>query len=110
LQLPVESQLIKTLPDHYLNAEIVLGTVQTIAEAADWLSYTFLYISRMLQNPSLYGILNGEATIKEDPTLKRRRMDLAHTAAAMLEKNHLIRYDRKSGAIQATPPGYNQIN
>jgi pre-mRNA-splicing helicase BRR2 len=103
LQLPVESQLIKTLPDH-LNAEIVLGTVQTIAEAADWLSYTFLYI-RMLQNPSLYGILNGEETIKEDPTLKRRRMDLAHTAAAMLEKNHLIRYDRKSGAIQATPLG-----
>jgi pre-mRNA-splicing helicase BRR2 len=103
LQLPVESQLIKTLPDH-LNAEIVLGTVQNIAEAADWLSYTFLYI-RMLRNPTLYGIMNGEATIQEDPSLKRRRMDLAHTAATILEKNHLIRYDRKSGAIQATPLG-----
>ena len=63
LQLPVESQLIKTLPDH-LNAEIVLGTVQTIAEAADWLSYTFLYI-RMLQNPSLYGISNGVEALQE---------------------------------------------
>lgn len=103
LQLPVESQLIKTLPDH-LNAEIVLGTVQTIAEAADWLSYTFLYI-RMLQNPSLYGISNGVQAIQEDPTLKRRRMDLAHTAASILEKNHLIRYDRKSGSLQATPLG-----
>eukprot|EP00980_Cylindrotheca_fusiformis_P003134 scaffold721_cov131-Cylindrotheca_fusiformis.AAC.24 len=103
LQLPVESQLIKTLPDH-LNAEVVLGTVQTIAEAADWLSYTFLYI-RMLQNPSLYGIHNGEETIKEDPTLKRRRMDLVHSAASILEKNHLIRYDRKSGALQSTPLG-----
>ena len=103
LQLPVESQLIKTLPDH-LNAEIVLGTVQSIAEAADWLSYTFLYI-RMLRNPSLYGIMNAEATLKEDPSLKRRRMDLAHTAATILEKNHLIRYDRKSGAIQSTPLG-----
>ena len=103
LQLPVESQLIKTLPDH-LNAEIVLGSVQTLEEAAEWLSYTFLYI-RMLQNPSLYGIMNGDATIKDDPTLKRRRMDLAHTAATMLEKNHLIRYDRKTGSIQATPLG-----
>lgn len=103
LQLPVESQLIKTLPDH-LNAEIVLGTVQTLEEAADWLSYTFLYI-RMLQNPSLYGIMNGDAVIRDDPTLKRRRMDLAHTAASMLEKNHLIRYDRKTGAVQATPLG-----
>jgi len=103
LQLPVESQLIKTLPDH-LNAEVVLGTVQSIKEAAEWLSYTFLYI-RMLQNPSLYGIHNGENVLKEDPTLERRRMDLAHTAATILEKNHLIRYDRKSGAIQATPLG-----
>lgn len=103
LQLPVESQLIKTLPDH-LNAEVVLGTVQNLEEAAEWLSYTFLYI-RMLRNPQLYGIMNGASAIKDDPTLKQRRLDLAHTAAALLEKNQLIRYDRKSGAIQATPLG-----
>mmetsp|Transcript_7976 Transcript_7976/g.22253 ORF Transcript_7976/g.22253 Transcript_7976/m.22253 type:complete len:1913 (+) Transcript_7976:252-5990(+) len=103
LQLPVESQLIKTLPNH-LNAEVVLGAVQTIAEAVDWLSYSFLYI-RMLQNPSLYGILDPEKALKEDPTLKQRRLDLAHTAACMLEKSHLIRYDRRSGALQATPLG-----
>ena len=103
LQLPVESQLIKCLPDH-LNAEIVLGTIQTIEEAVEWLSYTFLYI-RMLKNPALYGIANPEQTLKEDPTLKRRRMDLAHTAASMLEKSHLVRYDRKVGTLQATPLG-----
>jgi len=103
LQLPVESQLIKTLPDH-LNAEVVLGTVQNLEEAAEWLSYTFLYI-RMLRNPTLYGITNGMAEIKDDPTLKQRRLDLAHTAATILEKNQLIRYDRRSGAIQATPLG-----
>jgi len=103
LQLPIESQLIKTLPDH-LNAEVVLGTVQTLEEAAEWLSYTFLYI-RMLRNPTLYGIANGASAIKDDPTLKQRRYDLAHTAASILEKNQLIRYDRKSGAIQATPLG-----
>jgi len=103
LQLPVESQLIKSLPDH-LNAEVVLGTVQTISEAVDWLSYSFLYV-RMLQNPKLYGIFEPEKTLREDPTLKRRRLDLAHTAACMLEKSHLIRYDRKSGALQPTPMG-----
>lgn len=103
LQLPVESQMVKTLPDH-LNAEIVLGTVQTIAEAAEWLSYTFLYI-RMLQNPSLYGIPNPKQTLKEDPTLRRRRLDLVHSAACLLEKSHLVRYDRKSGALQPTPLG-----
>jgi len=103
LQLPVESQLIKTLPDH-LNAEVVLGTVQNLEEAAEWLSYTFLYI-RMLRNPALYGISNGASVIKEDPTLKQRRLDLVHTSAAVLEKSHLVRYDRRSGAIQATPLG-----
>ena len=101
LQLPVESQMIKTLPDH-LNAEVVLGTIQTISEAVDWLSYTFLYV-RMLKNPNLYGISDKAA--KEDPTLKHRRMDLAHTAACMLERSHLIRYDRRSGALQTTPLG-----
>ncbi|KAL9184266.1 hypothetical protein ACHAXT_002352 [Thalassiosira profunda] len=101
LQLPVESQMIKTLPDH-LNAEVVLGTVQTISEAVDWLSYTFLYV-RMLKNPNLYGISDKAA--KEDPTLKHRRMDLAHTAACMLERSHLVRYDRRSGALQTTPLG-----
>lgn len=103
LQLPVESQLIKSLPDH-LNAEVVLGTVQNVEEAAEWLSYTFLYI-RMLKNPLLYGIPNGASEIEEDPTLKQRRLDLAHTAATVLEKSRLIRYNRKSGDIQATPLG-----
>lgn len=101
LQLPVESQMVKTLPDN-LNAEIVLGTIQTINEAVDWLSYTFLYV-RMLKNPNLYGISDKAAT--EDPTLKHRRTDLAHTAACMLERSHLVRYDRRSGALQSTPLG-----
>ncbi|GMI24993.1 hypothetical protein TrRE_jg10098, partial [Triparma retinervis] len=53
LQLPVESQLIKVLPNH-LNAEIVLGSVQSIEEAVDWLGYSYLFV-RMMKNPELYG-------------------------------------------------------
>lgn len=53
-QLPIESQYVKTIPDN-LNAEIVLGTVQNLKDAASWLSYTYLYV-RMLRNPQLYGV------------------------------------------------------
>merc|ERR1719334_2876178 len=40
-QLPIESQMVSKLAD-MLNAEIVLGTVQTISDAAHWLGYTYL--------------------------------------------------------------------
>jgi pre-mRNA-splicing helicase BRR2 len=100
-QLPIESQFIKKLPD-MLNAEIVLGTVQSIKEAAIWLSYTYLFI-RMLRNPSLYGITNDE--MKSDPILMQRRIDLAHSAAVVLDRHNLIRYDRKTGMFQVTALG-----
>ena len=67
-QLPIESQMIKKLSD-MLNAEIVLGTVQTVKEAASWLGYTYLYI-RMLRNPSLYGISKDD--MERDPVLLQR--------------------------------------
>jgi pre-mRNA-splicing helicase BRR2 len=103
LQLPVESQLIPALPNH-LNAEVVLGNIQTLSEAVDWLSYSFLYV-RMLRNPSLYGIINPEETLKKDPTLRQRRLDLVHSAALVLEKSNLLKYDRSTGNLQATPLG-----
>lgn len=101
MQLPVESQLIKTLPNH-LNAEVCLGSVQNLKEAVDWLGYTFLYV-RMLKNPESYGI--SEITASEDKLLEKRRLDLVHSAATILEKCHLIQYDRKSGALHPTPLG-----
>ncbi|GKY92360.1 hypothetical protein MPSEU_000206900 [Mayamaea pseudoterrestris] len=101
LQLPIESQMIKSLANH-LNAEVVLGTIQSIEDGVDWLSYTFLYV-RMLQNPELYGISGDD--LFRDPTLKRRRFALVHSAAKLLEKSHLIHYDPKSGTIHPTPLG-----
>ena len=81
-QLPIESQMISALADQ-LNAEVVLGTVSSLKEAANWLSYTYLYI-RMRRNPELYGL---EATECEDaPTLIQRRMNLVHSAALKLQK------------------------
>ena len=46
---PIESNFIKQLADH-LNAEVVGGTVTTIAEAVEWLRYTYLHV-RMCRNP-----------------------------------------------------------
>jgi pre-mRNA-splicing helicase BRR2 len=100
-QLPIESQFIKKLPD-MLNAEIVLGSVTTVKEAAAWLGYTYLYV-RMLRNPSMYGITPEMAA--RDPSLLQRRTDLAHAAAVMLDKHGLIKYDRRTGGFVATTLG-----
>jgi pre-mRNA-splicing helicase BRR2 len=101
-QLPIESQMIKKLPDS-LNAEIVLGNVLSVKEAAKWLGYTYLYV-RMLKNPALYGIVPEDHQDLESALLQRR-LDLAHTAAAILDEHGLIKYDRKSGNFQATTLG-----
>ncbi|EKX54104.1 hypothetical protein GUITHDRAFT_160810 [Guillardia theta CCMP2712] len=100
-QLPIESQMITPLPD-ILNSEIVLGSIQNVRDAVNWLGYTYLYI-RMLKNPSLYGITAEE--LAEDPILEQRRVDLIHTAASALFKANLIKYDRKSGNLQCTDLG-----
>jgi pre-mRNA-splicing helicase BRR2 len=68
-----------------------------VAEAVNWLGYTYLYV-RMLRNPTLYGVSVEEA--EKDPLLVQRRTDLIHTAAATLDKQNLMKYDRKTGAFQ----------
>ncbi|KFK37089.1 hypothetical protein AALP_AA4G211800 [Arabis alpina] len=100
-QLPIESQFVSKLADQ-LNAEIVLGTVQNAREACHWLSYTYLNI-RMRRNPTLYGLSPDGLT--KDIVLEERRADLIHSAATVLDKNNLIRYDRKSGYFQVTDLG-----
>ncbi|KAG8570368.1 hypothetical protein GDO81_011241 [Engystomops pustulosus] len=100
-QLPIESQMVAKLPD-MLNAEVVLGNVQNAKDAVNWLGYTYLYI-RMLRSPNLYGISHD--AVKSDPLLEQRRLDLIHTAALMLDKNNLVKYDKKTGNFQVTELG-----
>ena len=100
-QLPIESQFIAKLVDN-LNAEVVLGTIQNAKDAVEWLKYTYLYI-RMINQPSLYGV--SSELRKTDPSLEQRCVDLIHTAAVALDKNNLVRYDRKSGVLQSTELG-----
>lgn len=59
-----------------MNAEIVQGTVQSVAEAAQWLGYTYLYV-RMLQKPEVYRI--SPDYTDRDPVLLQFRVDLVST-------------------------------
>ena len=70
--LPIESQFVSRLSDH-LGAEIALGTVTSVREAVQWLSYTYLYV-RMMRNPLAYGIPFDQ--LDTDPRLVRWRVEL----------------------------------
>ncbi|KAJ3264529.1 DEIH-box ATPase [Chytriomyces hyalinus] len=100
-QLPIESQFVSRLADN-LNAEIVLGSIRDREEAVVWLGYSYLYI-RMLRNGPLYGVTPEEAEADKD--LEQKRIDLIHSAATVLDKCNLIKYDRKTGKFQVTELG-----
>jgi pre-mRNA-splicing helicase BRR2 len=100
-QLPIESQFMSRLADQ-LNGEIVLGTVSSVRDAVEWLGYTYLYIC-MLRNPALYQV--PADVVDVDPLLQQRRADLVHSAAALLDKSQLIKYDKRTGALRATDIG-----
>ncbi|KAF7363545.1 U5 small nuclear ribonucleoprotein helicase [Mycena sanguinolenta] len=100
-QLPIESQFVSKLADN-LNAEIVLGTIRNRDEAVQWLGYTYLYV-RMLKSPGLYGV--GVDYQEDDTGLIQKRADIAHSAAVLLEKCQLLKYERASGRFQSTELG-----
>ena len=77
-----------------LNAEIVQGTVQSVAEAAQWLGYTYLYV-RMLKNPEVYGVPPDQPD--DDPTLLQFRVDLVRTL--LREMPHLLAVSWEKGGV-----------
>lgn len=99
-QLPIESQFVSKLADN-LNAEIVLGNVRSRDEGVEWLGYTYLFV-RMLRSPGLYSV---GADYEEDNALEQKRVDLIHSAAVVLEKSNLVKYDKKTGKLQPTELG-----
>jgi len=57
----------------------------------------------MLRDPVLYTV--GADYLDDDPLLEQKRADIIHSAAVLLEKCNLIKYDRTSGRFQATELG-----
>ncbi|KAL2207196.1 Sec63-domain-containing protein [Sarocladium strictum] len=99
-QLPIESQFVSKLVDN-LNAEVVLGNVRTRDEAVEWLGYTYLFV-RMLRSPGLYQV---GAEYEDDEALEQKRVDLVHSAAMILRRSNLVKYDEKTGRLQSTELG-----
>lgn len=99
-QLPIESQLMSKLADN-MNAEIVLGNIRDREEGVQWLGYTYLFV-RMLRSPGLYSV---GADYENDDALEQKRLDLIHSAAVVLERAGLVKYDKKSGRLQPTELG-----
>ena len=100
-QFPIESNFIALLADN-LNAEISLGTVTTVEEAVEWLSYTYLFV-RMRKNPLVYGIKHVE--LRDDPTLEMKRREIIIDAARKLDKARMIRFDERTEILSATDMG-----
>eukprot|EP00743_Colponemidia_sp_Colp-15_P009223 GILK01010071.1.p1 GENE.GILK01010071.1~~GILK01010071.1.p1 ORF type:complete len:1391 (-),score=337.99 GILK01010071.1:97-4269(-) len=57
---PVESSLAAQLPDH-INAEIVSGTIGSIQQALDYLTWTYFF-RRLTMNPSYYNLEEASAS------------------------------------------------
>ncbi|BCR90755.1 ATP-dependent RNA helicase BRR2 [Aspergillus chevalieri] len=99
-QLPIESQLMSKLADN-MNAEIVLGNIRDRDEGVQWLGYTYLFV-RMLRSPGLYSV---GADYENDDALVQKRVDLVHSAAVILERAGLVKYEKKTGRLQPTELG-----
>ncbi len=56
-----------------------------------------------MRRPELYGI--SQSDIDADPNLKRHRTELIMAAAVLLDKHHLIKFDRKGGVFTSTDLG-----
>ena len=57
----------------------------------------------MLRMPGLYGVVVDYQ--EHDGALVQKRADIVHSAAVLLEKCHLIKYERASGRFQSTELG-----
>ena len=57
----------------------------------------------MLKSPALYSV--GADYLEGDPSLIQKRADIIHTAATLLEKSHLLKYDRSTGRFLTTELG-----
>jgi replicative superfamily II helicase len=90
-QHPIESQFISHITDN-LNAEIALGTVNSLSEAIQWLKFTFLYV-RMCKNKMSYGI-TPKMTIDE------RLTEIIQAAALELRSIGMIGFDMKNGFLR----------
>lgn len=100
-QHPIESKFKSGMIDA-LNAEIALGSVNSISDGITWLSYTYLF-TRMRRNPLAYGMLADE--VLEDPQLGAKRLHEITAAAKYLARCKMLEMDESSSQFTITELG-----
>jgi len=95
---PVESSLHKCLADHF-NAEIVTGSITSMQDAIDYLTWTYFY-RRLQMNPTFYGL--------EDLSPSSINLYLSRLVSLAMEElktSGCIEILPKEGLVKATPYG-----
>ncbi|KAF2368319.1 Sec63 domain, partial [Trinorchestia longiramus] len=92
----LESHLHQNLIEH-LNAEIVLGTIDSVDVAVTWLQSTFLYV-RAQNNPRHYGFP------AQLPNLLNKFSELCRHEVSLLDRAGLVVTEER-GSLAATPLG-----
>ncbi|KAK4126252.1 Sec63-domain-containing protein [Parathielavia appendiculata] len=100
-QLPIESRFSAKLVDN-LNAEIALGTVNSISDAVKWIGYSYLFV-RMKRKPMAYGIEWSE--FDNDRSLIQRRRQLAIQAARTLQQSQMIIFNEPTEELRSKDIG-----
>jgi activating signal cointegrator complex subunit 3 len=99
-QRPIESRLLGHLKDS-LNAEVSLGTVNSIQDAVRWVKYTYFFV-RLLKNPLFYGFSIDE--VKKDnitENLTKRILD----SVKLIHNYRMVRFDEKTQTMSTTAIG-----
>ena len=60
-------------------------------------------VTILFQQNNRYGV--SYDSLDDDKLLEQRRYDLVHTAATLLDKHALIKYDKRTGSFQVTDLG-----
>ncbi|KAK3903913.1 putative helicase [Staphylotrichum tortipilum] len=100
-QMPIESRFSAKLVDN-LNAEVALGTVNSISDAVKWIGYSYLFV-RMKRNPMAYGIDWNE--FENDKMLIQRRRQLAIQAARTLQQSQMIIFNEPTEELRSKDVG-----
>ncbi|KAK4043400.1 Sec63 Brl domain-containing protein [Parachaetomium inaequale] len=100
-QLPIESRFSAKLVDN-LNAEIALGTVNSVGDAVKWIGYSYLFV-RMKRNPMAYGIEWNE--FDNDRSLVQRRRKLVIQAARTLQQSQMIIFNEPTEELRSKDIG-----
>ena len=97
---PVESSLPTQLVEH-LNAEIAAGTLASIDNCIDYMTWTYFF-RRLTKNPSFYNLDHGQGA----QYLNEYLLQMIKECLEKLEKAKCVELNKEDGSIISTSYGY----